>query len=46
VFDIKTIKGGVPGGSFDIIGIWDNFSFRRYSNNSERVHFLLKKKLP
>jgi predicted TPR repeat methyltransferase len=44
VLDAKLIKGSVPATLFDIIGIWDGFSFKRYSNNSERVHFLLKKK--
>ena len=44
VFHVKTIKAAVPGNLFDIIGIWDNFSFKRYSPGSQRVHFLLKKK--
>ena len=46
VLDVRAIKGAVPDMLFDIIGIWDSFSFKRYSNNSERVHFLLKKKTP
>jgi SAM-dependent methyltransferase len=46
VLDAKAIKGAVPGELFDIIGIWDSFSFKRYSTNSQRVHFLLKKKTP
>lgn len=46
VFHVKTIKAAVPGDLFDIMGIWDNFSFKRYSSGSERVHFLLKKKSP
>ena len=46
VFHVKTIKAAVPGNLFDIIGIWDNFSFKRYSSSSERAHFLLQKKSP
>jgi SAM-dependent methyltransferase len=40
---ISSIKDAIPRGLFNIIGMWDNFSFRRYSSQSERVHFLLKK---
>ncbi len=43
VLPISSIKEAVPRGLFSIIGIWDNFSFQRYSSQSERVHFLLKK---
>jgi|WetSurMetagenome_2_1015567.scaffolds.fasta_scaffold103507_3 SAM-dependent methyltransferase len=43
VLPISTIKEAVPRSLFDIIGMWDNFSFQRYSAQSERVHFLLKK---
>ena len=39
-----TIKDAVSDKLFDIAGIWDSFSFKRYSSRSERVHFLLKKK--
>jgi Predicted methyltransferase (contains TPR repeat) len=46
VFHVKTIKAAVPEELFDIVGIWDSFSFKRYSSGSERVHFLLKKKSP
>jgi SAM-dependent methyltransferase len=44
VFHAKEIKDAVPDRLFEVIGIWDNFSFKRYSSGSDRVHFLLKKK--
>jgi SAM-dependent methyltransferase len=43
VYPVKTIRDAVPRGLFDIIGIWDDFTRRRYSSRSERVHFLLRK---
>jgi hypothetical protein len=46
VLHVQVIKGAVPGKLFDVVGIWDSFSFKRYSSGSERVHFLLKKKSP
>jgi predicted TPR repeat methyltransferase len=46
VLHVQVIKGAVPGNLFDVVGIWDSFSFKRYSSGSERVHFLLKKKSP
>jgi len=43
VFTVKAIKDAIPPSLFDITGIWDNYSFRRYTVHSERVHFLLRK---
>jgi len=44
VLNIKTIKECVPEDLFEVLGIWDNFSQRKFTARSERVHFLLKKK--
>ncbi len=44
VFPVAMIRKAVPGALFEVIGVWDGFSFKRHSSRSERVHFLLKKK--
>lgn len=44
VFTVSEIKGSVPDSLFEILGIWDNFSMKKYTSRSERVHFLLRKK--
>jgi SAM-dependent methyltransferase len=44
VFPVSVVKGFVPSGLFEILGIWDNFSFKKHTARSERVHFLLRKK--
>ena len=44
VFSMSVVKGFIPSGLFDILGIWDNFSFKKHTARSERVHFLLRKK--
>jgi SAM-dependent methyltransferase len=44
VLQAKQIKDAIPDRLFEVVGIWDNFSFKRYSSGSDRVHFLLKKK--
>jgi ubiquinone/menaquinone biosynthesis C-methylase UbiE len=41
---VTAIRDAVPCDLFDIIGIWDGFSFKRFSSRSVRVHFLLRKK--
>lgn len=43
IFPAKSIEEVIPLDKFKIIGIWDNFSFKKYLHNSERIHFLLKK---
>lgn len=43
VFPAKSIEEQIPASKFKILGIWDDFSFRKFSAKSERVHFLLKK---
>ena len=45
VFPVQDIKDSIPGKLFDVVGIWDNYSTKRYTSRSERVHFLLRKKL-
>jgi SAM-dependent methyltransferase len=44
VFPVASIRDAIPRGLFNIIGIWDNFSFKHATSRSERVHFLLRKK--
>ncbi|HUI91236.1 MAG TPA: class I SAM-dependent methyltransferase [Chitinivibrionales bacterium] len=44
VFPVNVIKGFVPPRLFDILGMWDDFSFKKHTACSERVHFLLRKK--
>jgi SAM-dependent methyltransferase len=44
VFSVPEIEKTIPKKSFDVLGIWDGFSFRKYTSRSIRVHFLLQKK--
>jgi SAM-dependent methyltransferase len=44
VFPVSAIKNAIPRDIFSIIGIWDNFSLKRCSTRSERVHFLIRKR--
>jgi SAM-dependent methyltransferase len=44
VVPVMTIRDYVPQNRFDIVGMWDNFSFKKHTSHSERVHFLLRKK--
>jgi len=44
VFPVTVVRDCVPSNLFDILGIWDNFSFKKHNARSERVHFLLRKK--
>jgi predicted TPR repeat methyltransferase len=44
VFPVSVVRDLVPLGLFNILGIWDNFSFKKHNARSERVHFLLRKK--
>jgi SAM-dependent methyltransferase len=46
VLPADVILKAVPGDMFEVLGVWDGFSFKRRSPHSERVHFLLKKKSP
>jgi SAM-dependent methyltransferase len=44
VFPVTQIQQCIPDDHFETIGIWDSFSFKRFSASSERIHFLLRKK--
>jgi ubiquinone/menaquinone biosynthesis C-methylase UbiE len=43
VFDVAELRTQVPGQFYEVLGIWDNFSMKKWSSRSERVHFLLRK---
>ena len=43
-FATEEILRVIPKTHFTIMGVWDNFSFNTYNSQSERIHFLLKKK--
>ncbi|MDG5814259.1 class I SAM-dependent methyltransferase [Chitinispirillales bacterium ANBcel5] len=43
VYPIHFLENTIPKKLFNKIGIWDGYSFNRYSSLSERVHFLLQK---
>jgi SAM-dependent methyltransferase len=44
IFSAEEILSVIPKNHFIIMGVWDNFSFNTYNSQSERIHFLLKKK--
>lgn len=46
VLDIKDISDMIPDSLFQVLGIWDNFSMKKYTPKSDRVHFLLRRKEP
>jgi SAM-dependent methyltransferase len=37
------IVKAIPEELFEVVGVWDGFTTRRYSSRSTRVHFLLKR---
>jgi SAM-dependent methyltransferase len=43
VFPAKTIEQFIPTDKFHILGVWDGFTYKKYSSRSERVHFLLQR---
>lgn len=43
VFAASLIEKQISPEQFSILGIWDGFTFRKYSRHSERIHFLLRK---
>jgi SAM-dependent methyltransferase len=43
VLPVSEIIKAIPKDLFTVTGIWDGFSFRRYSSRSERIHFLCRK---
>jgi len=44
VFPVSVVRDFVPDSLFEVLGVWDDFSFKKYTPHSERVHFLLRKK--
>ncbi|MBD3345593.1 MAG: methyltransferase domain-containing protein [Chitinivibrionales bacterium] len=44
LFHPEEISARIPKDKFDLIGIWDGYGFKKYSDTSERIHFLLRKK--
>jgi SAM-dependent methyltransferase len=43
LFSVAEIEKAIPKKRFDVLGIWDGYTFRRYSSRSIRIHFLLRK---
>lgn len=43
ILSVSEIEKSIPDHLFSVQGIWDGYSFKRYSARSERVHFLLRK---
>jgi SAM-dependent methyltransferase len=43
LFPVQLLIESIPRSYFRIEGIWDGFSFRKYTKYSERIHFLLKR---
>jgi len=44
VMPAETLRDAVPARLFEVVGMWDGFSFSRCHRRSERVHFLLRRK--
>jgi SAM-dependent methyltransferase len=43
VFSVSEIERVVPKRRFNVLGIWDGYTFKKYSHKSLRIHFLLEK---
>jgi SAM-dependent methyltransferase len=43
IFSVPEIEKAVPQKRFSIVGVWDGYTFKKYSDKSERIHFLLEK---
>jgi len=43
VFSVSEIRRAVPKDRFSVLGIWDGYTFQKYSGKSDRIHFLLEK---
>ena len=43
VFSVSDIKRAIPKERFSVLGVWDGYTFQKYSGKSDRVHFLLEK---
>ncbi len=44
IFTVDEILSVLPHDRFSVTGIWDNFSTKKYSARSERIHFLVQKR--
>jgi hypothetical protein len=44
IFPPAIIEKLIPASLFSTEGVWDGFTFDKYKPDSERIHFLLKKK--
>jgi SAM-dependent methyltransferase len=43
IFSVEEIERVIPKKRFETLGIWDGYTFRKYSARSERIHFLLRR---
>ncbi|MCL2688723.1 MAG: class I SAM-dependent methyltransferase [Chitinispirillia bacterium] len=43
VFTPAQIKTVIDNRQFKVTGVWNGYTFRKYSNKSERIHFLLQR---
>jgi len=43
VFSVQEVEKMIPPKRFEVLGIWDEYSFRKYTAKSLRIHFLLRK---
>ncbi|MDR0330579.1 MAG: class I SAM-dependent methyltransferase [Chitinispirillales bacterium] len=43
VFSVPEIERAIPKKRVEVLGIWDGFSFKKHTERSIRVHFLLRK---
>ncbi|MDR3012578.1 MAG: class I SAM-dependent methyltransferase [Chitinispirillales bacterium] len=43
VFSVQEIEKAIPKQCFSVLGIWDEYTFKKYSAKSLRIHFLLRK---
>jgi len=43
VFSVMEMEKMIPKKRFEVLGIWDEYSFRKYTAKSLRIHFLLRK---
>jgi len=43
IFSVPDIEKAIPKKRFEVLGIWDGFMFKKYSNKSLRIHFLLRR---
>lgn len=44
LFTVSELESFIPKDKFETLGIWDGYTFRKYTGKSVRIHFLLRKK--